>query len=255
MTLRQGWKWAILITIVGMCLAAPILATHDPRHTDLEASLESPSSSHWLGTDLFGRDIYSRILYGGRQSLLVAGGATLIAAGVGLILGTLAGHMGGWIDAFLSALLDALLAMPALLVALVMVTILDTGFFSVMLAVGVAGIAPFARTTRDAIQAQKIQPYVESAVSLGAADFYLLWNHVLRNIRPLLLTFAGVTFSWSLLNSAALTFLGFVGDTSAPDWGVMLAAGRQTFAISPWEALSAGVIITLTVGTVNRITR
>ncbi|MCL4875694.1 MAG: ABC transporter permease [Anaerolineae bacterium] len=247
--------WFLLSLILLACLFAPLLTEYNPRQTNFDVSLASPSREHWLGTDLLGRDIYSRILYGGRQSLLTATSATLIAAGGGLVLGLTAGYKGGLTDSLISALLDALLAIPGLLVALVIVTILDEGVLSVILAVGVAGIAPFGRTTRDAVQGQKIQPYVESALSLGAGDFYLLVHHVLRNIQPLLMTFAGVTFSWSLLNSAALTFLGFVGDASAPDWGVMLAAGRQTFATSPWEALSAGVLLTLTVGAVNRITR
>lgn len=245
-------KW-ILGGIIAVCIFAPLFATHPPRQQHLEQSLESPSAEHWLGTDLFGRDIYSRVLYGGRQTLAVAGGAALIAALVGLMLG-MAAALHPFADSLILIMLDALLAVPGLLIALVMITLLDEGILSVMVAVGIAGIAPFGRTTRDAIQTQQHLPYVESAVSIGATDSYILVHHILRNVRPILLAFAGVTFSWSLLNSAALAFLGFVGDISAPDWGVMLAAGRQHFATSPYEALAAGVMLTLTVGVVNRLT-
>ncbi len=240
----------ILGTILLVCVFAPLLATHPPRQTDLGASLQAPSSEHWLGTDLLGRDIYSRLLYGGRQTLLIASGATGIAIVGGLILGLLGSTR---LETPIGILLDALLAIPGLLIALVMITVLDKGIWSVMVAVGMAGIAPFGRTTRDALHTQKNLPYVESAISIGASEGYILLHHLLRNARPILQAFAGVIFSWSLLNGAALAFLGFVGDISAPDWGVMLAAGRQTFATSPYEALAAGVMLTLTVGAVNRI--
>lgn len=243
-TVSRGLIGVILL----MVLLAPLIATHQPRRTDLENSLAEPSAEHWLGTDLLGRDIYSRVVYGGRQTLIIAGGATFIAVVGGLLLGVLAMLWDG-----LTILIDALLAIPGLLIALVLVTVLDEGFVNVLIAVGFAGIAPFARSTHDALLVTRQQPYIESAISIGSTWQRILFHHLLRNALPHLLAFTAITFSWSLLNSAGLTFLGFGGDPSAPDWGVMLAAGRQTFAVAPWEALSAGVMLSLLVAAVNRL--
>jgi ABC-type dipeptide/oligopeptide/nickel transport system permease subunit len=247
--------WLVLCLIGIISLLAPLLATHDPLMIDLQHNLEKPSSEHFLGTDLLGRDIASRTLYGGRQSLILASSATLIAALGGLILGLLGSSGFRLIDLPLSSLIDALLAAPALLIALVVVTVLDGGTVSIILAVGIAGIGSFARTTQDTLLQLQTMLYVESAHSIGATRQRILLVHLLPNAYPILLTFAGVTFSWSLINSAALSFLGFVGDPNTADWGVMLAAGRQTFAVAPYEALAAGVMLTLTVGAVNRLTR
>ena len=246
---------ALLMGIVLMSLAAPLLAPHDPLETVLEDQLQGPSSEHPLGTDFLGRDVMSRALFGGRQTLLMACAATMMASLIGLLLGLLAGYGNRWLDLFTSSLIDALLAAPGLLVALVILSIMGGGQSSVIVAVGIAGIAPFARTTRDAITAIKQEPFVESAVSLGASEVRILLIHILPNTRGVLMAFLGVTFSWALLNGAALTFLGFIGDPNTPDWGVMLAAGRQTFAVAPYEAMTAGVLLALTVGAVNQLAR
>jgi len=238
----------VLVGIVLLSLGAPWLATHDPLQTNLDASLAAPSAAHWLGADWLGRDVFSRALYGGRRALVMAGGATLLAVLGGLVLGLLGGYRP------VRGLIDALLALPGLLVALVVVSLLQNSLLAVSVAVGVAGIAPFARTTHDALQALRPLPFVESAVSIGAGEFRILTRHLLPNALPVLLAFLGVSFSWALLNGAALAFLGFMGDPNAPDWGVMLAAGRQTFARAPYEALAPGVLLTLTVGAVNRLT-
>jgi ABC-type dipeptide/oligopeptide/nickel transport system permease subunit len=245
----------LLIFIALMSLAAPIIAPHDPLTTSLENQLLEPSAEHFFGTDFLGRDVFSRAVYGGRQTLAMAAAATLIAASVGLLLGLIAAYGNRWLDLLASSLIDALLAAPGLLVALVILSILGSGQRSVTLAVAIAGIAPYARTTRDAIQAIQQENFVESAVSVGATRMRILLMHILPNARGILLAFLSVTFSWSLLNGAALTFLGFIGDPNTPDWGIMLAAGRQTFAVAPYEAMSAGVLLAITVGAVNQLTR
>jgi peptide/nickel transport system permease protein len=244
-------KAAWILLLMGILLLAPLLATHDPRATDLDVSLADPSQAHLLGADLLGRDIFSRLLYGGRRALVMAGGGTLIAALGGLLLGTFAALESPTARLIFGSLINALLSVPSLLIALVMLSILGKGFGSVVLAIGIAGISPFARTTQDAMLVLRAMPYVESALSIGVPPRRLLTHYLLLNAWPLLLTFAGVTFSWGLLNGAALAFLGFMGDPDAPDWGVMLAAGRQTFAVAPYEALSAGVALTLLIAFIN----
>lgn len=242
-----------LLGVILMALLAPLLTDQSPRRTDLAHSLAAPSRDHPLGMDLLGRDVFSRVIYGGRQTLSMALGATGIAVVGGLILGTLAGSADRWWNGLLTSVIDALLAVPGLLIALVVVTLTGKGASGVMLAVGIAQIGSYARICRDAIHRLRHMAYVESAISIGVRPRRILTHYLLWNAQSTLITFTGVTFSWALLSGAALAFLGFTGDPSVPDWGIMLAAGRQTFAIAPWEALSAGIMLSLTVGAVNQM--
>ncbi len=230
-----------------LILIAPLFAPFDPMTTDPAGSLTSPDSAHLLGTDRLGRDVWSRLLYGGQRTVLIAALATTIAVGFGMLLG-----MTGW--GGFDLLMNALLAFPTLLLALVVITLLGTGAVSLALATGIALIAPFARVTRGAVRATRDLPFVESARALGASDWRIFTRHIAPNIAPTLLAFAGVTFAYSVLNSAALSFLGLGGDLGTPDWGAMLAEGRVAFRTAPWISVAPGLAITLLVWVVNRAT-
>lgn len=244
------WAKVILGVILLLCLGAPVLATHDPLTPDLNHTLARPSREHILGTDLLGRDVYSRLLYGGRRSLLLAGGGAVVAIGGGLVLGVGAF---GFSETVFSSVINVLLAVPSLLTALMVISLLDNRASSLILALGISGMGAYGRTVRDALLQLEKRPYVESAISVGATRQRIIWFHLLPNTLPILSSFGGIIFGWTLLNGAGLSFLGFVENPDTPDWGVMLAAGRQTFAQAPWEALSAGLMISLVVGAVNRV--
>jgi peptide/nickel transport system permease protein len=237
--------------IVVASTLAPALATRDPRHATPDDQLLPPSGSYLFGTDLLGRDVYSRVLYGGRRTLTLA----LLTAGItllpGVIIGLAAGYAGRWIDMALMTLMDALLAFPSLLLALALVALLGNGMRQIALAVGIAGIPAYARVTRAAALEARTRPFVEAARATGARPERILWRHIAPTIAPTLLAFAGVTLSWAILNSAALMFLGYGGDISAPDWGVMLANGRQAFRTAPWVAIAPGVALSWTVFAIN----
>lgn len=241
----------VLAIMVLLALLAPILATHDPRHAEPGDALQAPSGAHWLGTDRLGRDVYSRVLYGGRRTLGVAAVTVLISLLPGLLIGLLAGSGSRALDAGLMALMDALLAFPSLLLALALVALLGNGLWQVAGAVGIAGVPAYARVVRAAVLEARSGEYVTAARAIGARSAGILWRHVLPAASPALLSFAGVTLSWALLNSAALMFLGLGGDISAPDWGVMLADGRQAFRTAPWIAAAPGVALSLTVMAIN----
>jgi peptide/nickel transport system permease protein len=241
----------ILGIIVLASLLAPWLATDNPRQAAPEIQLQSPSEAHPFGTDLLGRDVYSRVLYGGRRMVGVALLALAVTLPPGLLIGLVAGYAGRWIDRALMTLMDALLAFPALLLALALITWLGSGLAQIALAVGIAGIPPYARVTRATVLEARTRPFVEAARSIGARPGHILRRHILTAAAAPLLAFAGVTLSWALLNSAALVFLGYGGDISAPDWGVMLADGRRTFQTAPWIALAPGFALSLTVFAIN----
>ncbi|MBN1964475.1 MAG: ABC transporter permease, partial [Anaerolineae bacterium] len=238
--LRLRLGAVLLGAIVLLVLLAPWLASHDPRRAEPDVQLQPPSREHLLGTDLLGRDVASRVLVGGRSTLamgLLAGGVILVP---GLLIGLAAGTLGRLADRVIMALMDALLAFPSLLLALALVALLGSGLVQIALAVGLAGIPAYARVTRAAVLEARTRPYVEAARAVGARPAGIVWRHIVPSIAPPLLAFAGVSLSWALLNGAALTFLGYGGDVSAPDWGVMLADGRQAFRTAPWIAIAPG---------------
>ncbi len=240
----------VIAALVLVALAAPWLAAYDPRAAVAEP-LHAPSGAHWLGTDLLGRDVLSRTLYGGRRMLVIAALALLVTVPPGLAVGVLAGYAGRWVDAALMALVDAMLAFPSLLLALALVALVGRGTAQIAVAVGVAGVPTYARMTRAAVLEARSRPFVEAARALGTPPLRIMAWHIVPTVAPTLIAFAGVSLSWALLNSAALTFLGYSGDISAPDWGVMLAEGRAVFRTAPWVALAPGVALSALVLALN----
>lgn len=238
---------AAAIALLLVLWVAPLLAPYDPLVADGQTAFSPPSASHLLGTDSLGRDVLSRFLAGGRQTLETTLLATWIAVIPGLVVGTGAAILGGWSDRLLMAGMDVLLAFPGLLLALVVITLLGSGPTQVALAAGIAGLPGNARLTRAAILQVLRQPYIEAAVSIGASPLRILIWHVLANALSNLLGFAAIALSWALLTGTALTFLGFSGDPSIPDWGGILNEGRAAFRTAPWIALPPGIAITLTI--------
>ena len=242
----------LIAGLLVLIVAAPVFVPSDPMATDPAASLAPPGGSHLLGTDRLGRDVWSRLLDGGQRTVTIALVATVIAVGAGTLLG-----LSGWgrLDAPVTALTNALLAFPTLLLALVVMTLAGTGALSLSLATGMALIAPVARVTRGTLRSVRAQPFIEAAEALGASNRRLFVRHILPNVAPTLLAYGGVTFAYSVLNSAALSFLGLGGDLGVPDWGAMLAEGRVAFRTAPWVSAAPGLAITLLVLAVNWATR
>lgn len=248
---RRRIALIILGGIVLLAAIAPWLGQGDPRDTNPENQLQTPSRGHLFGTDLLGRDVFTRTLYGGRRTLGVAVLTVIVTLVPGVVIGVTAGYFGRWVDMTLMTLMDALLAVPSLLLALALVAVVGQGTVQIAVAVGIAGIPAYARVTRAAVREARTRLYIEAARSVGARPGGILWRHVVPTIRAPLLAFAGVMLSWAMLNSAALIFLGYGGDISAPDWGVMLADGRQAFRAAPWAVLAPGAALSITVLVIN----
>ena len=250
-----GTRWAVLwlVVIAATGLLAPRLPLPSPLVTEPAASLQSPSAAHWLGTDLLGRDVLSRMAWGVRRTLLAALVAIAISAVVGTAAGMTAGYLGGWVDDWLMRCLEVALALPPLLLALILISALGPGQVSVGVAVGLANVAGFARLVRAAVLQVRGQLYVQAAEALGASRPRILAQHILRNTAPALASFTAVYFAWSILNGAALTFLGFGGNPAVPDWGMMLNEGRAYLLSAPWLSAAPGLAITLSVLAVNAL--
>ncbi len=242
-----------LMCIILVSILAPLLSAADPMATDITRANLPPTPGQLCGTDAFGRDVWSRTLYGGRRTLSMALFSTIIAIVPGLCVGLVAGYRGGTLDRLLMGLMDTLLAFPNLLLAMALVAVGGGGPQQITLAVGLAGLPAYARVARAAVLEARPALYVVAARSVGVQWTRIMARHILPNIMGPLVAFGAVTFSWSILNAAALNFLGLGGAISTPDWGIMLADARQAFRVAPWVGAAPGLAITLTVLTANAL--
>lgn len=241
-----------LLIICVLLLCAPLFATHDPLTTG-SASLAQAGNGHLLGTDALGRDLYSRLLYGTQRTVIISLIALFTAIFPGAILGLAAGGS-NWrvLDLMVTALINALLAFPTVLLALLLLTLLGRGLLPLAIAAGVPFIAPYAHFVRATVLAIRVKPHIEAAQALGARGWEILLRHILTNAVPDMLSYAGVMFSYTIITSAGLNFLGLGGDPSAPELGAMIQEGRSVLRTAPLAALLPCLIITLLVIVVNR---
>jgi ABC-type dipeptide/oligopeptide/nickel transport system permease subunit len=254
---RLGWHPGVLLgglllgAIVLLLLLAPWVTQYDPLTMDPGAQLAAPGPTHWLGTDPFGRDIWSRLLFGGRRTLLVAATALVITVGAGMILGLATGFYGGLLDELVMRVVDVMLSFPGLLLILVFVAMLGAGSRTLAVAVGVAGVPAFTRVVRSAVLAVRSEPYIEAAQSIGGSSVRIILRHIFPNALGSIIAFATVQFGWAILNASAMSFLGLGESPSVPEWGAMLNLGRGFLRDAPWASAAPGLAITLTVLAVN----
>jgi peptide/nickel transport system permease protein len=253
----SGW-WFLLGGILAAVVLAPVIAPYDPLAqlpeglSPLGAPLP-PTAQHWLGTDELGRDVLSRLLYGGRLSLLIAAAATLVAGVLGVGCGMVAGYASGRIDNVLMRLTEIVMAFPLLLLAIALASVLPPGPFSVVLTLGVVGWTSLARVVRGSVLQLREQEFVDASRAVGAGHMRLLFHHVWPNVRPLALTLLALKLADMLLLEAALGFLGLGVPPPAPTWGSLVGEARAYFYHAPWLGLPAGAAIFLTVLAVNML--
>lgn len=239
--------------LTGTALAAPLVAPRDPLVQDRARQFSSPSWAHPFGTDEFGRDILSRVIYGARISLLTGAVAVMIGGLLGVPLGLVGGFFGGWIDAVTMRILDLLLAVPAILLAMVIIAILGPGSFNAMLAVGIVSVPSFARLARASTLTLKEREFVVATRALGVGPAYLIFRTILLNALTPLLVQVAVTGAVAMLLEAALSFLGLGTQPPEPSWGAMLNTGRSFLYQAPWYGLFPGLVITVSVLSLNAL--
>jgi peptide/nickel transport system permease protein len=241
----------VLLLLAVAAAVGPFLATHDPLIMNASDRLQPPSAQHWLGTDLFGRDIGARLLAGAHLSLRIGGLSVLIAALPGTLLGLLAGYYGRWVDRLLGWLIDVMLAFPTILLALTIVAALGPGVRNVVLAVGISGVPSYTRLVRGQVLSLRRRPFVRAAVSVGCSDARILLRHILPNLVGTVVILATLDVGWAILNASALSFLGLGAQPPTPEWGLMLSEGRAYLREAPWIAAAPGLAIAATVLAVN----
>ena len=243
----------LLAFIVLVAIFAPVLAPYDPILGDLGLSLNPPSSEHWLGTDQQGRDIFSRIIWGGRSTLLAALGVVVLSELIGIPLGLMAGYFGGRTDAIITRGLDVILAFPPLLLAFVTASVFGRGLENAVLTLSVTYAPLIARVVRSVVLVERETQYVEAAKALGASDSRILTMHIPRNIVSPILVQSSIDLAYAILDLAALGFLGLGVQPPTADWGAMLSEGREHLLISPNLAIAAGVAVMLSVIAFNLV--
>ncbi|MGI9490397.1 MAG: ABC transporter permease [Geminicoccaceae bacterium] len=256
----------VLLILFLIALAAPFLGTIDPAFLDptyrnklplethpiLNDDGEEVTFTHWMGTDTLGRDLYSRVIYGTRVSLIVGFSVALLAIGIGLFTGLVSGYI-RWLDTVIMRVMDGLMAIPAILLALSLVALWGAGLVTVILAIAVPEIPRVVRLVRAVVLSVREEPYVEAAISIGTPTPKILYRHILPNTIAPLIVQATYTCGFAILVEAILSFLGVGIPTDIPTWGNIMAEGRLLFRVYPHAILFPGIFLALAVLAINML--
>ncbi|HEX5528488.1 MAG TPA: ABC transporter permease [Methylomirabilota bacterium] len=260
--LRRGWRrfrrnpgavfgLAVFLAIVAMAVLAPVLAPYDPIAQGVGKPFERPSTAHWAGTDSFGRDIMSRIIYGARVALVVGIVAVLLAMIIGVTLGLISGYYGGIVDTVIMRIMDGLFAFPIIILAIAMMAVMGFGVRNVIVAVAVGFIAPFARVTRGDVLAVKEEPYIEAARLAGVGSLAIIFRHVLPNVLAPIIVQGALRVSGAIITESGLSFLGLGPPPPTPAWGRMIAEGQSFIVMAPHVSTIPGIALMLAIVALN----
>jgi peptide/nickel transport system permease protein len=233
----------IVVLLVVVALLAPLLATHSPYLQSLQDRLQPPSAAHWLGTDEFGRDIYSRIVYGARITLMIVGLVAITAAPIGLLIGTVAGYVGGWTDSVLMRFTDVVLAFPKLILALAFVAALGPGIENAIIAIAITSWPPYTRIARAETLTVRQTDYIAAIRLQGASTARIIVGHIMPLCLSSLIVRVTLDMAGIILTAAGLGFLGLGAQPPTPEWGAMISTGRQFLLVQWWVATIPGVAI------------
>lgn len=251
---RPGWTIILasicLILIVVVAILAPWLAPHDPLNMSPANRLKPADETYWLGTDAYGRDLLSRVLYGARVSLTVGIGSALISVVIGLPMGILAGFFRG-LDAVIMRVMDGLMAIPSVLLAIAIVSLISANLWTVMAAITIPEIPRIVRLVRSVVLSAREEPYVEAAVALGSSLFTIMWRHLMPNTLAPLIVMSTYICASAILTEAILSFLGAGLGTETPTWGNIMAEGRTYFLIKPSLIFWPGIMLSICILSIN----
>lgn len=245
--LAGGW----LILVIAAALFAPLLTPYAYDVQALKEAYQPPSSAHWLGTDEFGRDLLTRLIYGARTSLSVSATAIGLSVVSGMVLGAAAAWFGGWLDRAVTVVVDLTWSFPEILIALILVAIIGPGTTGTMIAIAVAYLAQFTRLTRAQIMTLRGETFIEAARSLGASDGHILFRHLLPNALAPVLVSAMLATGDAIILEATLGFFGLGAQPPVPSWGGMMSAGSALAFKAPWIIIFPGLTVAITVVAIN----
>lgn len=237
---------AVLLIIIAASLLSPLISPYNPEEINLDELRQSPGLRHPFGTDIKGRDILSRVLYGGRISVSVAVVAAILSVSIGLLVGLVSGYIGGKADTAIMLIIDFMLAFPSLLLAIGISVVLPPGIYTVMIVIASVGWASFARLIRGHVLSLREMPFIEAARSIGCSNRRIMFFHILPQCIPLAVVLFGLKLGGYILIEASLSFLGLGVQPPAPSWGSMISSSRVFMASAPWMVIFPGLAILLT---------
>ncbi len=242
----------VLFAIIAiMCIFAPVFAPYDPVAMDIANIYQGPSLAHICGTDALGRDVFSRLLYGGRYSISLGLLAALFGNFIGVVLGSIAGYFGGFIENLIMRLMDILAALPGMLLAIIISSVLGPGFFNTVLAMSVGGIPMAARMIRGQILGERSKEYLEAAESINCTRRSIMFKHLLPNVISPLLVNITTSIGFTITGAASLSYIGLGVQPPTPEWGAMLSDGSAQILNYPYLLAFPGIILGLCVFSIN----
>lgn len=244
--------WMVILFVL-VAIFAPLIAPYDPIKQNMEIMLQPPSAAHLFGTDEFGRDMFSRVIYGAQISLMIGIVGVLISLVLGVALGTISGYFGGKIDSVIMRIIDIFMAFPSFLLALAIVSVLGPGMGNVMIAIGLFSIPTFARLSRSSVLSVKGKEYIEAAKSMGATNTLIIFKHVIPNSIAPIIVLSTLRIATAILTAAGLSFLGMGAQPPTPEWGAMLSTGREYLRSSPHVSTIPGLAIMFMVLSFNML--
>jgi peptide/nickel transport system permease protein len=241
---------ALLLMMIVMAIFAPYLGTSDPQALSPIKRLRWPSEVYWFGTDMLGRDVYSRTVYGARVSLVVGISVALFSTGLGLAIGVVAGFT-RWVDAIVMRIMDGLMSIPAVLIAIALMALTRASMENVIFAITVAEVPRVTRLVRGVVLTLREQPYVEAAIASGTGFFRILWRHIVPNTLAPLLVQGTYIAAAAMITEAILSFIGAGTPPNIPSWGNIMAEGRSLFQVAYYIVLFPGIMLSLAVLAIN----
>ncbi|MHC2543277.1 peptide/nickel transport system permease protein [Sinorhizobium meliloti] len=244
------------VIILGFCfvaLFAPMIAPFNPTDQSILNALKSPNAVYWLGTDEYGRDLFSRMIYGTRPALIIGTLSILVSILIGVPIGLAAGYRSDWFDRVIGWLTDIMLSFPSLLLALLMVTLLGSGMTTLIFVIGISNVPVFIRLTRSAAMVVRNNDYVTASRSFGAVDVHIMRQHILPNVLGPIIVMSSLTIAGAIRDEASLSFLGMGIQPPTPSWGNLIRDGVGVILQAPWMAVAPGLALTLSVLAFNML--
>ena len=251
LTPKGGIAGAYLLTLALIALLAPWITPYPYDVQELTIASQAPNLAHWLGTDEFGRDVLSRIMYGARTSLSVSVTAISVSVLIGMTLGAAAGYFGGMFDRLVTAAVEVSWSFPEILIALILVAIIGPGLTSTMLAIGIAYLAQFTRLTRAQILSLKNETYIEATLNLGASHGHIVFRHLMPNALAPVIICGMLATGDAIILEATLGFFGLGAQPPVPSWGAMMSSGSAQIFKAPWIIIFPGLTVAVTVIMIN----
>jgi len=243
----------VVIVLIILAIFAPYVTPYDPYEMDLGSRFLKPSFEHWFGTDMFGRDLFTRVIFGARISLAIGLVPSFIAISIGAILGVISGYIGGRIGYWIMRMADVVMAFPSLLLAIVVMYTLGATLFNLFIALSAVGWAGAARVVRSQVLSIKEKEFIEAARAIGVKDFKIMAKHIFPNCLPSLMVLFTMNIPDAILSEASLSFLGVGAQPPTPSWGLLVSNGKEFLFSAPWVAILPGVAIFVTVLAFNFI--